>query len=142
MGRAVFQGIIFQHKFLNGVRKLIRNSETGYDYLFKNKRLLFQERWAIVFLLFCNLKIPKQGIKMQIFFLNRLWRLLKNGQLPIKLRSSAPWGNSFSTVEDSFSTVEVVQYSGGITSVQWGDSFSTVEGIQYIRGITSVHAGG
>ena len=53
-------------------------------------------------------------------------------------------------VGDSFSTVEVVQYSGGdnistvggITSVQWGDSFSTVEGIQYIGGITSVHAGG
>ena len=32
---------------------------------------------------------------------------------------------------DSFSTVEVVQYSGGITSVQWGDNISTVEGIQY-----------
>ena len=32
--------------------------------------------------------------------------------------------------------------AGGITSVQWGDSFSTVEGIQYIGGITSVHAGG
>ena len=27
---------------------------------------------------------------MQIFFLNRLWRLLKNGHLPIKLHSSAP----------------------------------------------------
>ena len=30
-----------------------------------------QEQWAIVFsivfLLFCNLKIPKQGIKMQLF---------------------------------------------------------------------------
>ena len=51
------------------------------------------------------------------------------------------WGDSFSTVEDTFSTVEVVQYSGGITSVQWGISFSTVEGIQYIGGITSVHAG-
>ena len=36
-----FHGIIFQHKFLNGVWKLIRNSETGYEYLFKNKRLLF-----------------------------------------------------------------------------------------------------
>ena len=42
---------------------------------------------------------------------------------------------------DSFSTVEVDQYSGGITSIQWrdnintvGDSFSTVEGIQYIGG--------
>ena len=37
----VFQGIIFQHNFLNGVSKLIRNSETGYDYLFKNNMLLF-----------------------------------------------------------------------------------------------------
>ena len=52
------------------------------------------------------------------------------------------WGNSFSNVGDTFSTVEVVQYSGGITSVQWGDSFSTVEGIQYTGGITSVHVGG
>ena len=30
--------------------------------------------------------------------------------------------------------MEVVQYSGGKTSVQWGDSFSTVEGIQYSGG--------
>ena len=51
------------------------------------------------------------------------------------------WGDGFSTVGDTFSTVEVVQYSGGITSVQWGDSFRTVEGIQYIGGITSVHVG-
>ena len=43
---------------------------------------------------------------------------------------------------DSFSTVEVAQYSGGITSVLWGDSFSTVEVVQYSGGITSVHAGG
>ena len=56
--------------------------------------------------------------------------------------STSMWGDSFSTVGDTFSTVEVVQYSGGITSVQWGDSFSTVEDIQYIGGITSVHAGG
>ena len=56
---------------------------------------------------------------------------------------------------DTFSTVEVVQYSGGITSVQWrvfstlgdnistcggitsvqwGDNISTVEGIQYSGG--------
>ena len=47
---------------------------------------------------------------------------------------------------DSFSTVEVVQYSGGIASVMWRlfstvrDSFSTVEGIQYIGVIISVHA--
>ena len=42
-------------------------------------------------------------------------------------------GDGFSTVEDTFSTMEVVQYSGY--------SFSTVEGIQYIGGITSVHVG-
>ena len=54
---------------------------------------------------------------------------------------SVLWGDSFSTVGDTFSTVEVVQYSGGITSVQWGDSFSTVEGIQNIGGITSVQWG-
>ena len=44
------------------------------------------------FLLFYNLKIPKQGIKMQIFFLNGLWKSLKNGHLPVKLHSSAPPG--------------------------------------------------
>ena len=56
---------------------------------------------------------------------------------------------------DSFSTVEVVQYCGGIASVLWrlfstvgdsfstvGDSFSTVEVVQYSGGITSVHVGG
>ena len=31
-----------------------------------------------------------QGIKMQFFFLNGLWRLLKNGHLPVRLHSSAP----------------------------------------------------
>ena len=42
-------------------------------------------------------------------------------------------GDSFSTVGDTFGTVEVVQYSGdNINTV--GDSFSTVEGIQYIGG--------
>ena len=51
-------------------------------------------------------------------------------------------GGCFSTVGDSFSTVEVVQYSGGIASVLWGDSFSTVEVVQYSGGITPVHAGG
>ena len=29
---------------------------------------------------------------MQFFFLNRLWRLLKNGHLPVRLHSSAPPG--------------------------------------------------
>ena len=39
--------------------------------------------------------------------------------------------DSFSTVGNSFSTVEVVQYSGGIISVRAGDNISTVEVIQY-----------
>ena len=56
--------------------------------------------------------------------------------------TSVLWGDSFSTVGDSVSTVEVVQYSGGIASVLWVDSFSTVEVVQYSGGITSVHAGG
>ena len=45
-----------------------------------------------------------------------------------------------------FSTLEVVQYIGGITSVLWGDSFSTVgdsfstvEVVQYSGGITSLY---
>ena len=50
--------------------------------------------------------------------------------------------------------MEVVQYCGGIASVLWGDSFSTVEVVQYsggilwgdnistCGGITSVHVGG
>ena len=33
-----------------------------------------------------------------------------------------------------FNTLEVVQYIGGITSVLWGDSFSTVEIAQYSGG--------
>ena len=40
-------------------------------------------------------------------------------------------GDSFSTVGDSFSAVEVIQYSGDNISTV-GDSFSTVEGSQYI----------
>ena len=40
-------------------------------------------------------------------------------------------GDSFSTVGDSFSTEEVVQYSEGITSVHEGRYINTVEGIQY-----------
>ena len=54
------------------------------------------------------------------------------------------WGMAAVLLKDSFSTVEVVQYSGdNINTV--GDSFSTMESIQYIedifstcRGITSV----
>ncbi len=36
------------------------------------------------------------------------------------------------------STVVDVQYSGGISSVQWRDTISTVEDIQYSGGISSV----
>ena len=44
-------------------------------------------------------------------------------------------GDNIRTVGDSFSTVEGIQYIGGITSVHWGitsvhagDNISTVEG--------------
>ena len=43
-------------------------------------------------------------------------------------------GDNISTVGDSFSTVEVVQYSGGIASVLREDNFSTVEFVQYSGG--------
>ena len=46
--------------------------------------------FPIVFLLLCNPKIPKQGIEIQFFFLNRLWRFLKKLANPVKLHSSAP----------------------------------------------------
>ena len=89
-----FQGIIFQHKFLNGVWKLIRNSETGYDYCSRTIDYCFRENRPLFSLLFsgifCNLIIPKQGIEINFFFLNGLWRSLKNGHLPVKLHSSAP----------------------------------------------------
>ena len=46
----------------------------------------FQEQQIIVlpilFGIFCNLIIPKQGIEMQIFFPNGLWRFLKNWASP------------------------------------------------------------
>ena len=59
------------------------------------------------------------------------------------------WGDSFSTVGDNFSTVEGIQYIGGITpvhaggylqysggtsSVQWEDNINTVEVAQYSGG--------
>ena len=56
-----------------------------------------------------------------------LWRLFSTS------------GDNISTVGDSFSTVEVVQYSGGIASVLWGDNISTCGGITSVLwGITSV----
>ena len=81
-----------------------------------------------------------------------LWRLFGTLEVVQYIRgiTSVLWG-------DSFSTVEVVQYSAwdnistcvGITSVLCGISsvlwrvFSTVEGyLQYCGGITAVHVGG
>ena len=57
-------------------------------------------------------------------------------------------GDNISTVGDNISTVEGIQYCGGIPSVLWGDNsstcgdsfstvgdtFSTVEGVQYSGG--------
>ena len=73
-----------------------------------------------------------------------LWRLFSTLEVVQYIGGIALvlWGDSFSTVGGSFSTAEVVQYSGGIASVLWGDSFSTVEVVQYSGGITSVQVGG
>ena len=55
------------------------------DQKFRNRLGLFvQEQQTIVFGIFCDLIFPKQGIKMQIFFLNGLWRHLKYGHLTVK----------------------------------------------------------
>ena len=67
--RAHFQGIVFQPKFLNRVKDLLENSKTGYDYPFKNNKLLF----PVVFWKFNS----KQDIEMPMFFLNRLWKILR-----------------------------------------------------------------
>ena len=87
------------------------------------------------FILFCNLKIPKQGIKMQIFFLNGLWRLLKNGHFPVKLHSSAPSGfacqdnlNNFGCCcivfsENDPSTRQRYHYKIVFKSFHFGDRF-------------------
>ena len=58
-----------------------------------------------------------------------LWRLFSTLEVVqyIGEITSVLWGDSFSTVGDIFSTVEVVQYSGGIASVLWR-LFSTVGG--------------
>ena len=51
-----------------------------------------------------------------------LWRLFSTLEVVQYIGgiTSVLWGDSFSTVGGSFSTVEVVQYSGGIASVLWG----------------------
>ena len=61
----------------------IPETQTGYDYLLKNTRLLFS-------LSFCNLKILRQGIEMPIFSRTGCGDSLKNGHLPFILHSSAP----------------------------------------------------
>ena len=93
MGRSVFQGIIFQHKYLNRAGKLIRNSKAGYDYLFNNNRLLFSRTieycFPNVFGIFCNLIIPKQGIEMQ-FFPERIVDILKKWSPPFQVTFKCP----------------------------------------------------
>ena len=53
------------------------------------------------------------------------------------LRGHTP-GNVCAVQRRLLSTVEVVQYSGGLTSVQWRANISTVEAVQYSGGLTSV----
>ena len=87
-------------KFWDGLWLFVQEQKA---IVFKNNRLLFSRTiyycFPYCFPIVCNLKIPKQGIKMQIFFLNGFWRLLKSGHLPVKLHSSAPRGkNLHSTI--------------------------------------------
>ena len=65
-------------------------SETSDDYLFKNNRLLF----SLLFLNFLLSNNSETGYRSAIFFLNGLWKFLKNGYLPVKLHLSAPGGSS------------------------------------------------
>ena len=49
------------------------------------------------------------------------------------------WGDNISTVGDNISTVEGIQYCGGIPSVLWGNNSSTCGGIASVLwGIPSV----
>ena len=50
--------------------------------------------------------------------------------------------DSVSTVGNSFSTVQAPQWIGGIASVQQNDSLSAMEIIQYSGGIKSVNVKG
>ena len=56
----------------------------------------FQEQYTIVspfvFGIFCNLIIPKQGIEMKTFFLNRLWGFLKKWATPGQVTFKCPPG--------------------------------------------------
>ena len=63
-----------------------------------------------------------------------LWRLFSTLEVVQYIGgiTSVLWGIA-SVLWGLFSTVEVVQYCGGC-SVQWGDSFSTVEVVQYSGG--------
>ena len=89
--------------YIRNSETYIRNSETGYDYLFKNNRLLFSRTIAYGFpYCFWNLIIPKRNTN---FFLNGLWRVLKNGYLPVKLHSSVTRGFYCTTVWKLFSKI-------------------------------------
>ena len=59
------------------------------------KGYCFQEQWAIVlpvvFVLFCNLKILKQGIELQIFS-QRVVEILKKGEPPRQVAFKCPPG--------------------------------------------------
>ena len=61
------------------------DSETGYEYLFKNNRLLFSRTinycFPIVLGNFCNLIIRKQGIEMH-FFPKQVVEILKKWAPP------------------------------------------------------------
>ena len=69
----------------------------------ETKGYSFQEQQASVFLsvslLFCNLKISKQGIEIQFFFLERVVEILKNWAPPrqVTFKCLPPPGENVST---------------------------------------------
>ena len=73
----------------------------------------------------------------------------QNFLLPYRRIISVATGKSYkitpynvgSVLRRLFSTVEAVQYCGGIASVHVGDSISTAEAVQYCGGIASVLRG-
>ena len=80
-GRTSLCFINYSRKILpSGIRKkFIRNSETGYDYLFKKNRLLFSRTNSHnLFLNFLQSNHSETGYRNTIFFPKRVVEILKN----------------------------------------------------------------
>ena len=91
--------------------KIDQKFRNRLSILLKNNRLLFSrtiDYFPIVFGSFCDLIIPKKGIEMQIFFLNRLWRFLTLFPTAFYVFLSYGGGGEGSLTRTSESTVRIV----------------------------------